>query len=165
MYCPLQTIQTYSMLERFWARYNKVAIERQALLARRNMYAKDNHNLRLSLRNYMGGLNPPALDVIQFSNELVVTPNPSIPSSPNYSTQRHIPTLNSNLVRMFERTPTTIPNLPVSSSSKSRTKSSFPPLTRRSTRNVIEGVNVMRSLQKYNSNRPSLGFPILFNKS
>lgn len=60
-------INTYSKLERFWIRYNKVALEREAIMKERDFVMQDNRDLKMCVRYYMTGMNPPGLDSINFS--------------------------------------------------------------------------------------------------
>ena len=46
-----QLVQEFSILERFWIRYNRVSLERSALGVRRQALLKDNYNLKLALRS------------------------------------------------------------------------------------------------------------------
>ncbi len=99
----------------------------------------------------MGGMNPPALDVVQFSNELVVThQNSSFPfPNPFPNFDKMAP---SGLGSMPKR----------STNSENQSKSNV--LSLKSTRTVIEGASVIRSLEKFKRSRPNMGFPVLLKK-
>jgi hypothetical protein len=64
-------IEEFTILERFWIRYNRVSLERAALQVRREALLKDNWKLKLALRNYLGGVNPLTQDLCTFHEEVM----------------------------------------------------------------------------------------------
>ncbi|XP_035704751.1 uncharacterized protein LOC118434716 isoform X1 [Folsomia candida] len=83
MFSTIKSVQDFALLERFWTRFNRASLEVRVLRRRRTSMLHDNQQLKLALRNYMGGLNPLQHSVQTYSDELMVIPSSPNPLSPS----------------------------------------------------------------------------------
>ncbi|VDM06017.1 unnamed protein product [Schistocephalus solidus] len=80
----LQLLKQYAPLELFWRRFNKVQLDRLALLKEREVLTNQNENLKLLLTQYLDGLSvndailakPNSLFVVNGRSNL--NPNPLV---------------------------------------------------------------------------------------
>lgn len=158
-------------MERFWVRYNRACLERSILCQRKEAMQKDNYQLKLALRNYMGGLNPLQHNMANYSDTLMVIPTSPCSSSPYIMSPSDSDDSNSNVSNpstssVSPRLPSILKPrypIPIHSKVKVRKEVTFPSYQRfrqasewvvvKENQNllgipVLEGVHVIRNLQK-----------------
>ena len=136
-----QLINEFGILEKFWVRFNRVALEQAALAVRRDALIRDNIKLKLALRNYMGGINPGTQDICNIHEEVMVNMAEIEPPLSPTSTQIS-PTASSNaLAKKAQSSPRKQTRL----SKLTQPKYVRPP---HPGTNVTEGVHIVRTLAK-----------------
>ncbi|XP_062853478.1 dynein regulatory complex subunit 2 [Trichomycterus rosablanca] len=83
-----QAMTDYTILERFWQRYNKVLLEHFCLEREKMVLQRENQQLRFLLKQYLDGMSV-SDEVLQQHNSLLVVSRPSLQASPASDSQTH----------------------------------------------------------------------------